>query len=84
MKIIIEDRDIIEAIERAQYETHNRKYLIDYMTENNIDINFKYYERKYLNALNNYNKKKREFERKYVPSKCNWSLDFDTGELTID
>lgn len=87
IKIIIED-DIVRELEALSYKCDVRKDIIDYMIDNNITINFEYYHRKYLNVINSYNKRKKDFEREYVkkliPNAKHWSLDFTTGEVEID
>ena len=89
MKIIIEDRDFINDLERLQFEVQARQNLIGYMFNNNIKSEvFDQYHAEYLDFFKQYEKKKSEVEMLYVkpvfPEAKQWELDFETGELTID
>ena len=89
MKIIIEDRNFIDDLERLQFEVQARQNIIGYMLNNNIKSEtFDQYHTEYINLFRQYEKKKLEVEMLYVKPTCptakNWNLDFASGELTID
>ena len=89
MKIIIEDRNFINDLERLQFEVQARQNIIGYMFSNNIKSEvFDQYHAEYLDFFKQYEKKKSEVEMLYVkpvfPEAKQWELDFETGELTID
>ena len=79
--------DEINIIERLHYETEGRQNIILSMavTGNNIDNkNYNYYWEEYLVYLKTYNKLKSDFQKKHLSQyNGNWTLDFDTKEVTI-
>lgn len=90
MKVIIEDKAFINELESLQYEVQARKNIIGYMIElGQVKTEtFEEYHNEYLKFFKAYELKKGEVELKYVkPNKKdakNWTLDFGSGELTID
>lgn len=89
MKVIIEDRQFIDDLERLQYEVFARKNIISYLLESNkVSECFEQYHKEYLEFFKLYEKKKQEVEKLYVKPVCpmaeSWNLDFMSGELTID
>lgn len=90
MKVIVKDTEFIRELESLQYEVQARKNIIIYILESNsVNSNiFDNYHKEYVNYFKAYEKKKQDLEQKFVYPNCakakNWSLDFATGELTID
>lgn len=89
MKIIIEDRNFINDLERLQFEVQARRNIIGYILNNDIKSEtFNQYHAEYIDLFRQYEKKKLEVETLYVkpvlPTATKWELDFETGELTID
>jgi hypothetical protein len=89
-KIIIEDRQFIEELERLQNDVHSRKFIITHILTSDIEINsdnFNMYQEEYSKYYNLYEKKKSEVEKLYVkpnyPKAKSWNLDFNSGELEI-
>ena len=88
-KLIIEDREFINELERLQYEVEAKKSIIAYALSINISSErFTEYQNDYINTFKKYQEKKNEVEMRFVrtavknPNK--WNLDFKTGEIVVD
>lgn len=80
------------SIEKAQYEYNSTRDVVAYMLGSgyNTDTDsFRSYEDKNLKAYIAYNELKDTMQKTYLESAINgkllnWSLDFDTSEVTVD
>ena len=93
MKVIkVADESVVEYVEGLTYEVDSRKSIIAFMLEHNMDRSteaFQQYHKEYREYFAELNIAKAQIERDYVLPASNgkkvfWSLDFMTGELTIE
>ena len=89
--IKIEDQDIINLLQRLQYEVESRKEIIGFIisTDGINSESFKKYEKDYQDFYIQYQEAKAQFEELYVKpavpdaSFINWKLNFERAEVTI-
>ena len=85
--------DLVQQLEKAQYETDAHKEIISWMMNNNNGIQndtFKMYHNEYIQLFKRYQQLKNKFEEEVVrPTVGNddllftWNLDFTNKEVTI-
>lgn len=86
---------IIEELEKLTIQVQGRQNLLTFMINNNMfpSHNFDLYQEEYLNYYMQYERKKREFQKKYIdsileerqinPTAASWNIDFATGVTTL-
>lgn len=85
------DAGIRDAVEAYDYEYSSRRDAITFMLANNMDTDteaFKKYQKEMIEFMAKFTKAKAEVEKTYVfpvtnGARVNWSLDYETCELTI-
>lgn len=85
--VIIED-SIASNIEILQYEVESRKEIIAQILSSMIHVQgslFENYQKQYHEYFVAYNKAKSDMLKAYnIPASANWTLNFDTKELTYE
>lgn len=91
-EITINNQDIINLLERLQYETESRKEVISYMisTDGIQTPSFDIYEQRYQDAFIEYTAAKQELEKNYIfpnfedkDKVISWNLDFSTHIVKV-
>ena len=85
------DEGVRDVVEMYDYEYSTRRDAITFMLTNNMDISteaFKAYQKEMIEFGAQFTKAKAEVEKKYVlpisgGARVNWSLDYETADLTI-
>lgn len=91
-KIKIEDRNLIDKLQMLSVEVNSRKELLAFMIQNNSYIMakdaFDKYHKEYQELFAEYDRTKNELQNTYIfpehQGTVDWSLDFASGELTLN
>lgn len=91
-QITVNNQDLINLLERLQYETESKKEVISYMisTDSILAPSFSTYEKRYEDAFIQYAAAKQELEKTYIFPEfedknkvISWNLDFETHIIEV-
>lgn len=85
------DLDLCDKIQKANIEMEAKRGLLAFMISSGTsleDDNYKKYEESYIKSFEDFEKLKLNLENTFVksnfPNAINWSLDYNTQEITIN
>lgn len=87
----VKERELIDYIESLGFEVEARRALLEAMLRQDADItgeSFRRYHDEYREYFVKFEAAKKEFERRFVLPQAkdglqNWTLDYQTGEVTL-